>query len=106
MLMCSLFLCNTHMRPRVRRAPGLPCALSFLEGKAGANLGQIVPRERETASSVIASGAKQSMLPHKERMDCFAPLAMTWLGRGVLDRRSRLRRGFPTLAPPGFCGGG
>jgi len=27
--------------------------------------------------AVIASAAKQSMLPHKERMDCFAALAMT-----------------------------
>jgi hypothetical protein len=27
--------------------------------------------------NVIASGAKQSIVPRKERMDCFAPLAMT-----------------------------
>jgi hypothetical protein len=26
---------------------------------------------------VIASEAKQSIVPHKERMDCFASLAMT-----------------------------
>ncbi|MEH2608254.1 hypothetical protein V1293_000543 [Bradyrhizobium sp. AZCC 1693] len=30
---------------------------------------------------VIASEAKQSMLRHKERMDCFASLAMTWRER-------------------------
>ena len=29
------------------------------------------------ALPVIASGAKQSILPRKERMDCFAALAMT-----------------------------
>jgi hypothetical protein len=28
-------------------------------------------------SNVIASEAKQSISPHKERMDCFASLAMT-----------------------------
>ena len=30
---------------------------------------------------VIASGAKQSISPRKERMDCFAALAMTWTRR-------------------------
>jgi hypothetical protein len=39
----------------------------------------------KTVSAVIASEAKQSMSQHKERMDCFASLAMTWRGRGVLD---------------------
>ena len=34
---------------------------------------------------VIASAAKQSISPRKGRMDCFASLAMTWIGRGVLD---------------------
>jgi hypothetical protein len=29
--------------------------------------------------AVIASEAKQSISPHKERMDCFAALAMTEL---------------------------
>src|SRR4051794_31380259 len=29
MLMCSILLQLSHMRPRVRRAPGLPCALYF-----------------------------------------------------------------------------
>jgi hypothetical protein len=32
-------------------------------------------------SAVIASEAKQSMSRHKERMDCFASLAMTWIDR-------------------------
>ena len=27
-----IFQCTMHMRPRVQRAPGLPCALSFEEG--------------------------------------------------------------------------
>jgi hypothetical protein len=29
MLMCVFFRCTLHMRPRVQRAPGLPCALFF-----------------------------------------------------------------------------
>src|SRR5712691_1172809 len=33
--------------------------------------------KRSIARAVIASEAKQSILPRKERMDCFAPLAMT-----------------------------
>jgi hypothetical protein len=38
--------------------------------------------------SVIASEAKQSMSPSKERMDCFASLAMTLIGRRVGKRRT------------------
>jgi hypothetical protein len=51
MLMCSLFLCNTHMRPRVRRAPGLPCALFFREGQRNAKLR--AHRAARTNSAVI-----------------------------------------------------
>ena len=40
--------------------------------------------------AVIASEAKQSMPRHKERMDCFASLAMTRMGRSVLDTPSSL----------------
>jgi hypothetical protein len=35
---------------------------------------------------VIASAAKQSISPSKERMDCFAALAMTMLGRLLRSR--------------------
>jgi hypothetical protein len=60
------------MRPRVQRAPGIPCALFIFEGEEfHANLGRDAPRECESVSSVIASEAKQSILPRKERMDCF-----------------------------------
>ena len=41
--------------------------------------------KQSIAPAVIASEAKQSILPHKERMDCFAALAMT-------NARSRPRR--------------
>jgi hypothetical protein len=46
---------------------------------------------------VIASEAKQSMSRHKERMDCFALLAMTLRGRNVPDRPSSWLRGAPRL---------
>jgi len=49
---------------------------------------------------VIASEAKQSMSRHKERMDCFASLAMTLRGRNVPDRPSSWLRG-PEVV---FCG--
>jgi hypothetical protein len=43
---------------------------------------------------VIASAAKQSMSPRKERMDCFAALAMTAnepsLSRGTTRARAHL----------------
>ena len=41
-----------HARPRVQRAPGLPCALYFLRANVIANLGRNVSREREVVSSV------------------------------------------------------
>src|SRR5258707_15004192 len=49
MLVCSILRCTSHARPRVQRAPGLPCALisraRFLQ-----NSGRIAPREREVVS--------------------------------------------------------
>jgi hypothetical protein len=55
--------------------------LIFREGKVFfQNFGRNAPREREVASrpiNVIASAAKQSIGPRKERVDCFASLAMT-----------------------------
>src|SRR6476620_2679449 len=59
----------------------------FGEGvRIPANLGRRASRECETVSTVIASAAKQSMSPHEERMDCFASLAMTWIGSGPTRR--------------------
>src|ERR1700676_5483889 len=38
-------LCNLHTRPRVQRAPGIPCALLFSRVNL-ARLGRIAPRDR------------------------------------------------------------
>src|SRR6185295_13035397 len=57
-----------------------------------AYLGRNAPRECETVSTVIASAAKQSMSRHKERMDCFAALAMTRIVRSS-DERSEMPAG-------------
>jgi hypothetical protein len=46
MLVC--FVLFLHARLRVRRAPGIPCALCFFEGIGHAQLGRIAPRECET----------------------------------------------------------
>jgi hypothetical protein len=63
----------------VHRAPGIPHALCFqgedLLQTSGASRRENAKLRRATA--VIASEAKQSMEQQKERMDCFAPLAMT-----------------------------
>jgi hypothetical protein len=42
---------------------------------------------RERFNADIASEAKQSILPRKERMDCFASLAMTLLHTSAISRR-------------------
>src|SRR5215475_11559567 len=47
LLACFLHL---HARLRVRRTPGIPCALCSLEGHCLARLGHDMPRERESMS--------------------------------------------------------
>jgi hypothetical protein len=64
------------------------------------NFGRYAPRERERMShNVIASAAKQSIVPHKERMDCFAALAMTWRGRcQIIETVGWAKRSVPTIS--------
>ena len=53
-------LCILHTRPRVQRAPGLPCALVWARASVKPRA-RPAPRDRETVSTVIASEAKQSI---------------------------------------------
>ena len=66
MLVCSFCLRKSHARPRVRRAPGLPCALYFQEGKrsiqtSGGSCREIgessYPRRRVQRSSIDLEAA-------------------------------------------------
>src|ERR1700689_3628576 len=45
MLVCAFLCASLHTRPRVQRAPGLPCALLLLAGERFASLGQTLSRE-------------------------------------------------------------
>src|SRR4030081_3127470 len=57
---CAHFFYPLHMRPRVQRASGIPCALSFREvAKILVELGRYVPREREH-TSIRHSGAREA----------------------------------------------
>ena len=47
MLVCAFPRASMHTRPRVRRAPGLPCALCLKRANVIANLGHTVSRECE-----------------------------------------------------------
>jgi len=63
-----------HTRPRVQRAPGIPCSLFFERDKAQANLGYIVPRERGFASDARHRHCERSEAIHGaacRKMDCF-----------------------------------
>jgi hypothetical protein len=54
---CALW----HMRPRVQRAPGIPCALYFKRGTTNLdNSGKSCRENEHTCFHVIASEAKQS----------------------------------------------
>ncbi len=60
---------------RAPRASGVPHALFGRE--IHAQLERMARRGRKRAFAVIASAAKQSILPLRGKMDCFASLAMT-----------------------------
>jgi hypothetical protein len=49
-----------HMRPRVQRAPGIPCALYSERAEEFQKLGQSVPRGSEAMSDIV-SRALRSM---------------------------------------------
>src|SRR5437016_1809688 len=83
MLVC-VFLCAVCTRDRGCGAHPVFPAPSFLVGGKFQNKnsrgtrGEIV-RSCLKLTTVIASEAKQSIVPQKGRMDCFASLAMTML---------------------------
>src|SRR6266702_5332200 len=55
-------LCSLHTRPRVQRAPGLPCALDFKGRKFLENLAQIMRRDREAVlESVWMAGLDEAL---------------------------------------------
>src|SRR6266702_4896487 len=78
MLVCAYSI-PLHTRPRVQRAPGIPCAL-YLSRARGflAKLGPIRPRDREVMFGTGATSlrgalaTKQSILSLRGEMDCFA----------------------------------
>ena len=83
---CGLYPCAflLHRGPRVRWAPGLPCALCFFwRDDADANLGRIAPRERGhmlsiEARSLGAANGSRGCAPDDrlgdEAMYCFLAL--------------------------------
>jgi hypothetical protein len=91
MLVSVFFLCTLLTGPRVQRAPGIPCALC-LEGKGFSGK----PRAHRAAGMLScvcrpslrgAKATKQSILPLRGEMDCFASAR----GDGVEPFKSRLR---------------
>src|SRR6266496_3895570 len=102
MLVC-IFVCANRTRDRgCSKHPVFPAPSNFEEGKRrckpradyAARMRNCIHRhcERSEAIHVPAQRkeAKQSMCRHKERMDCFAALAMTWTIRSP-DERSDIR---------------
>ena len=99
-----LLLCASSTRDRGCGAHPVFPAPSDFEGKevSGKARAHRVAGMR-SYFNVIASEAKQSIARRKERMDCFAALAMTWIGRGVLDRppsRAMTATHAPSFAAP------
>src|SRR6266567_3782472 len=80
---CAHSLCTLHTRPRVQRAPGLPCALCLERAGASWKTSGVTRREIAKLYPPSLRGAlatKQSILSLRGDMDCFASLAMTvWL---------------------------
>src|ERR1700730_6190762 len=100
---CAYLLPIEHTRLRGHRAPAIPHALCFQGGKSMHTSGASRREIAKVCHTVIASAAKQSMLQHKERVDCFAPLAMTIAERTrhtpiVITRDKPRRTGYPACA--------
>jgi len=99
MLVCE-FLCILHTRPRVQRAPGLPCALSLQRAKNSSWLGRVVPREREgmffvRARSVCDEAIRSDMARHGSLRGVYRRArirATGWLAITVGDGRPSLGR--------------
>jgi hypothetical protein len=63
MLVCAILMRRLHTRPRVQRAPGLPCALRFRGGaNDDANLGRKMSREHETISTSLRAQRRNPAL--------------------------------------------
>jgi hypothetical protein len=75
-----------RMRPRVQRAPGIPCALRFLEGQRMQRLGRKVSRECE-------------VMCHCRRR-VMRKLALTLSFRGALEQHLRRHSGAALRAEP------
>jgi hypothetical protein len=105
------------MRPRVQRAPGLPCALCISGGEAflqklraehaARTIPAVVPAfagttrgpPRPLSRHCEECSDEAIHLAAKRKMDCFATLAMTWIGYSrSLNRHceERKRRGNPS----------
>src|ERR1700752_3057227 len=83
MLVCAFFVRNCTRDRGCSAHPAFPAPSVFWRDER-----RCKPRAQCAARSrnyihVIASAAKQSIVPYKGRMDCFAALAMTWIGRGA-----------------------
>src|SRR4029078_3367507 len=100
MLMCALFY-PLHMRPRVQRASGIPCALCFREGERFlSQLGRRASRGCETVSTVIpctahpttpsrhkplrSDGGDNQQHPNRQKKKWFFPCARQRLVRGAV----------------------
>jgi hypothetical protein len=95
--MCVFYL-PVHMRPRVQRAPGLPCALSFFGAKRFAKLGRSVSRECGVVPRTINVVARSTCDEAIQfcsfvALDCFANARNDDVGRG----RRTLNRHRPAL---------
>ena len=60
MLVCVSLMCKRHARPRVQRAPGIPCALLVGEGKDFSCLGRNPRRGNDSARQAPSLRAKRS----------------------------------------------
>ena len=124
MLVCA-FLCATlHTRPRVQRAPGIPCSLCSFEGQRHANLGQITPREGEVmlgsgnagttpslsssakAGDPVRRGLSAQSLTVSGILDRLVPATPTAFVRRRTSAVKRLRRSSAVLARRSFSEGG
>src|SRR5437879_6555116 len=84
-----------HTRPRVQRAPGLPCALFLKGANEDANLGRNAPRDREGVLDERASA------PHPQLSSSALCAIAHWGGRSSIPETAVIESiGRGVLDPP------
>jgi hypothetical protein len=107
---CAHFLCTLRMRPRVQRAPGLPCALCLERAKSFQQTSGAMrcenahrchrPRKRKRTIQYSRDADDRTEKPRRTGSSASAPPRRTTVSLGLARRRSKGPFRPPQTRPP------